>query len=252
MKTALPAESVIFTHCGKLGDCVYTWPIAAWMYRTTGRKVHWVLPRSFGPFRFITSLLQEQEFTDRVSLVDYVVEHYGRGGQPYHFDPWKYLVAAGETAVTKEVFNLGFRAYPDKYIPQYQAEEYGLGWDDNWVLNLGGSGDASLAAGGPPEGGTPNLTDICTEHANFHRNWERIDTTRPILENARRMAWGGRRAHCWYSGMAVILYYARVPFTLHRVPGHPPVEHYFPDRSRYKIQEHAVAVRHPSFDEVKP
>ena len=29
---------VTLTHCGKLGDFVYTWPIAAWFWRTMGRR----------------------------------------------------------------------------------------------------------------------------------------------------------------------------------------------------------------------
>ena len=124
------SKPLILTHCGKLGDLIYAWPIAAWVQRTTGRKIHWVLPRRFVPFQRVESLLLRQKFSERVTLVDFPVRCQGCGGQPYHFNPADYGVAG-------DYLNLGFRWWPNKFVTAFQAQEHGLGWDADWVLDVG-------------------------------------------------------------------------------------------------------------------
>ncbi len=223
-------HTLILTHCGKLGDFVYAWPIAARIHRETGRKIHWVLPRAFTPFRLIESLVRRQTFTDRVTLVDFPVRCYGCGGQPYRFNPADY-------GIEGEYFNLGFRWWPDKFVTAYQAEEHRLGWDEDWVLDVG------LSEGNAPGnalslGSSAKIEDVvATEQPCIPAPPEaRLDLKKDIWFNVRRLA-AARERHCFFSGMAAILYFARVPFILYREPWQPRLDYYFPDRSRYELRQ---------------
>lgn len=226
----LPVEPLILTHCGKLGDFVYAWPIAAWLHRQTGRKIHWVLPRGFGPFRRLESLLLLQEFSAQLTLADLPVRCFGCGGQPYRFNP-------GDYGVPGDYFNLGFRWWPNKFVTPYQAEEHGLGWDADWVLDLqleGSKGRASAQSPGP-ETGIEAM--VATEQAAIPAAPSaRLDLSRDVLFNVRRMA-AARERHCFFSGMAAMLYFARLPFILYREPWQPRIEYYFPDRTRYELRQ---------------
>lgn len=204
----------ILTHCGKLGDFVYTWPIAAWIHRTTGRKVFYVLPRCFRPFSQVQSLLELQSFSAGVALVGHPVRAYGCGGQPYRFNPHDYGLA-GEYA------NLGCRWWPKKFITEYQAEEHGFGWDPDWVLELGDYAPS-------------DEYEVVTEQLSPVEG--RIDLSKDVLFNARRLAAAKHRA-CFFSGMAAVLYFARVPFTLVREPWQPTCACYFPDSTRYDLAQ---------------
>jgi hypothetical protein len=229
---------LILTHCGKLGDFVYAWPIAAWLHRQTGRKIHWVLPRGFGPFRRLESLLLLQEFSAQLTLVDFPVRCFGCGGQPYHFNPADY-------GVPGEYFNLGFRWWPDKFVTPYQAEEHGLGWDADWVLDLqsDSSKDRASEQSPGPESGIEAM--VATEQAAIPATPSaRLDLSRDVLFNVRRMA-AARERHCFFSGMAAILYFARLPFILYREPWQPRIEYYFPDRARYELRELPVGCPPP-------
>jgi hypothetical protein len=209
------------THCGKLGDFMYALPVAAWHYRKHGRKIHWVLPRCFPPFRQIESLLMLQEFSAAVTLVDFPVRDYGCGGQPYRFDPARY-------GVEGDYVNLGCRGFNDKFITAYMAEEYDFGWDPDWVLNLGNSKEFPR--------GEPALY---TEQPGFPSDGPRIDFSKDILYTARWMA-ASKERHCAFSGLAALLYFARVPFFLYRHRRNPPTLNYFPDTTRYELRQMAL------------
>jgi hypothetical protein len=266
-------EPIILTHCGQLGDFIYSLPIASWLWKENGRKIHFVLPRDFGPFRSIETLLLLQPFTARVSLVDYRVAHYGHGGQPYKFNPAQF-------GLPGDYINLGLRGAPNRFITEFMADEYRLGWDEEFTLNLGPRreeeyhqrydarwiferfiGEIKIAGGAvevyrsltraefeyllrthpynddffkhvaPVESREPHLY---TEHANFPPG-RRINLFHNVLFNARWMREAVNR-HCFHSSMAVILYFARVPFLLYRQPGHPR-HNYFPDTSRFEGRE---------------
>lgn len=81
---------ITLTHCGKLGDFIYCLPIASWLHKTTGQKIHWVLPDNFKPFRQIKTLLELQPFHGALSIVPFHVRTWGCGGQPYKFNPGKF------------------------------------------------------------------------------------------------------------------------------------------------------------------
>jgi hypothetical protein len=223
-------KPLILTHCGKLGDFVYAWPIAAWLHRQTGRKIHWVLPQEFTPFRRVESLLLRQAFSERVTLVDFPVRSHACGGQPYRFNPAHYGIAG-------EYLNLGFRWWPNKFVTPYQAEEHGLGWEEDWVLDMG-LGEANTTGKAPsPALGAQSEAMVATEQPCIPATPEaRLDLKQDVLANVQRMA-AARERHCFFSGLAAILYFARVPFVLYREPWQPRLEFYFPDRSRYELRQ---------------
>ena len=222
-------DPLILTHCGKLGDFVYAWPIAAWLHRQTGRKIHWVLPRGFGPFRRLESLLLLQEFSAQLTLADFPVRCFGCGGQPYRFNP-------GDYGVPGDYFNLGFRWWPNKFVTPYQAEEHGLGWDADWVLDLQLEGSKDLASrqSPGPERGIEAM--VATEQAVIPAAPSaRLDLSRDVLFNVRRMA-AARERHCFFSGMAAILYFARLPFILYREPWQPRIRVLLPRSDSIRVE----------------
>ncbi len=234
-------DPLILTHCGKLGDFVYTWPVAAWLHRKTGRKIHWVLPRGFTPFRRVESLLLRQAFSHQVTLVDFPVRSYGCGGQPYRFNPADY-------GVSGEYLNLGFRWWPNKFVTAFQAEEHGLGWDEDWVLDVGREGEETERGAQRPRAQAEIEPMVATEQACIPAAPEaRLDLKQDVLDNVRRMA-AARERHCFFSGMAAILYFARVPFILYREPWQPRLEFYFPDRSRYELRQLPSGKPPPDFE----
>ena len=189
---ARDARGVIaVTHCGKLGDFIASLPVASWLYKTRGKKIHFILARSFRSFTQIRSLLLLQEMTAEVTLAEFPVRDWECGGTPYRFDPRRFYVPVGE------YYNLGLRRHPRKFVPEYVAEEHGLGWDEEFHFTLGDY----------------PLTDeiLCSDE--FMRadipQAKALDHNLSLLDNARRMA-GARGSHVSQSGLFHILDFAGV------------------------------------------
>ncbi len=267
---------MIFTHPGQLGDFVYTWPIAAWYRVMYNDPIHWVLPRCFGPFRAIEKLLMRQSFTKKVTLVDFPLTGFGLGGQPWDWDPneWLYreqLKAEGKSGVALSeslaaalqngsmpklpYVNFGFRPNqpPGGFITDYLADMARMRWKTDWVLDLGPMtrealppADPARPFEGPME--PAGVEALHTEHANFHKDAARIDCANHDVDWNVRWMRRSKTRHCWFSSIAVILYFARVPFTLYRENACAPTERYFPDRTRFTevTLPHGV---HPSYNE---
>ncbi len=117
---------MIFTHCGLLGDFMLSWPIASWYYKKTGDKIHFVLP-DIPCFSQVDEVLEVQPFTEKITKVQFKVDNFSRGGQPYNLNP-------ADFGILGEYFNLGFWSHPDKYCAEFFAEEHGLGVDYDYVL----------------------------------------------------------------------------------------------------------------------
>lgn len=192
---------MIFTHCGKLGDFGLFLPLASGFYKNTGEKIHWVLPKRFKPFTKIESLLLLQEFTDKVTLVDYVVENYGQGGQPYKFNPADYSVAG-------EYKNLGFSSNfgimeAEDYLCNIFAKDFNLPFDDKFVLNI-------------PEADAVNKNFYTEPYLETKKNEDDavfLDPQKDILDNlvlAKRC----QSVTCHSSGFAVLMTFAGKFFNL--------------------------------------
>jgi len=119
---------MIFTHCGLLGDFMLSWPIASWYYKKTGEKIHFVLP-NIPCFSQVDSVLLKQPFTDKITRVDFKVDHFSMGGQPYNINP-------ADFGITGEFVNLGFYEWPDEYCAKAMADEHGLGVDYDYVMEI--------------------------------------------------------------------------------------------------------------------
>lgn len=186
-----PHGVIAVTHCGKLGDFIASLPVASWLYKTRGKKIHFVLARSFRPFTQIRSLLLLQEMTAEVTLAEFPVRDWECGGTPYRFDPNRFYVPV------REYYNFGFRHHPRKFVPEYVAEEHGLGWDEEFRLTLGDYSrtDEILCSDGYVQTETPQATPI--------------DLGAPLLDNAQRMA-GARESHVSQSGLFHILDWAGI------------------------------------------
>lgn len=186
-----PHGVITVTHCGKLGDLIASLPVASWLYKTRGKQIHFVLARSFHPFTQIKSLLLLQKMTGEVTLAEFPVRDWECGGTPYKFDPNRYYVPA------KEYYNLGFRRHPRRFVPEYVAEEHGLGYDREFRLELGdyASTDEILCSD------EYMLTEVPQAKP--------LDLSAMVLENARRMA-GAKESYVSQSGLFHILDWAGV------------------------------------------
>ena len=217
-------------------------------------KIHWVLPRAFGPFCAVEKLAMRQIFTEKVTLVDMPLSGFELGGQPWEWDPNPWLEKErlkAEGSMPKEdpkpapkpepYVNFGFRPGhpPSGFITDYLADMARMRWKTDWTLDLG-----------PPdreEGEPAGVEALHTEHANFHKDAQRFDPHGHDLDWNVRWMRRSKTRHCWFSSIAVILYFARVPFTLYREKACAPTERYFPDASRYNVVELPHGV-HPSFN----
>lgn len=210
------SEPIVITHCGKLGDFIACLPIASWLHKTRGNKIHFVLATSFAPFSQIESLMILQEMTEKVTLADFPVVDWEKGGEPFIHDPNQYGVQ------TSEYYNFGFRRTPRRFVPEYVAEEHGLGYDPEFKLNLGDypCTDEILVSDEHILVEVPNATPL--------------DLSQDILFNARRMA-GARQSHVSQSGMFHILDWAGVTPT--RVYIYP-----------HSVNIHLFSRRLPEFD----
>lgn len=227
-------KEIILTHTGKLGDFLYCLPIASWLARERGCKIHWVLPGSFNPFNFISNLLMLQPFTSRVSIVPFEIQNFDCGGQPYKFDPWQFqspLVPVTQERMRGdegEYYNLGFRSYPDKFISAFYAEEYGLGYDVDFELKIW---DQASWLSGIINNLKENTEILRTREAAMAKvapGAEPLPPAVDLLDLARRLA-AAKEVHSWYCGIAVLCWFARIPCHVYRVPGHASLDLYFPE-----------------------
>lgn len=227
-------KEITLTNTGKLGDFLYCLPVASWLARERGCKIHWVLPSCFGPFNYVQDLLMLQPFTSRVSLVSFKVKNYDCGGQPYRFDPTDYVTVHGP------FYNLGFRGSPDKFVSAFYAEEHGFGYDRDFRLEIHGRGcaenqlydDYGLGAEEPSptyhrfyESGEV----LRTREGAMSKLAPRASVLPPaedLLALTYRLACA-KEVHTWYCGIAVLCWFAGIRATVYRAPGHAPVDLYF-------------------------
>ena len=192
------------THTGKLGDFYFALPLASWLYKISGRKIHWVLAKQFPLFAKVRSLLMLQEMTAEVSVVDWPGFYWALGGQPWEVDP-------NELGITLETYyNVGYPGWPDLFVSQYFANYATDGeWDRDFVLNLGPV--------------TPTDEIVCTEHKQIvdmylnGPNPPRLtvpDMSGDVLPVLQRFTAAKTRC-CGFSSVAVAMMFANLPFKLY-------------------------------------
>jgi hypothetical protein len=200
---------------------LYALPVAEWFWRTHGRKVHWVLPHGFGPFHYIRDLLLLQEHCHDVTLVHHALANLDAGGQPYRFDPSIF-------GLDGEYFNLGFRGYPTKFIPEFYAEEHGFGFVPGYRLRLWSERGAIEVADQLQRMSEEVLRSGETAMVKFAPHATPLPLVMDLLGLARAVSMA-KEFHTWFCGLAVLAYMANVPQHVYRVPGHAPRQLYFPD-----------------------
>ena len=116
---------MIFTHCGKLGDCLQTLPIISRWCMDHERSASIALANFAGSDQ-AAELIALQPFVDKVYKTNYVPgENWG--GYPYNM----------ALPLDEEQIHLGFRYWPDKSFLRYVAEEHGLSFNKDFKLNYG-------------------------------------------------------------------------------------------------------------------
>ena len=143
--------------------------------------------------------------------------NYDSGGQPYQFNPATF-------GIEGEYYNFGFPRYPDKCLPAFYAEEYGLDYDRDFCLNYYIPGTCLH----PTE---ERLRTSESAMARIRPDLEQLPTAIDLLDLTRRLA-SAQEIHSWFCGISVLCWFARIPCHVYRVPGHASKALYFPeDRS---------------------
>lgn len=119
---------MIITNVSRLGDFLLTFPVASWIHKNQGEKIHFVLSDNFPLYKKIEPLIRLQPFVSDVSYVN-----VGTNA----FDPTHWNFNPKQFGIEGNYLNMGFWEYPGKYLPQFYAEKYGLGVDNEFVFNLG-------------------------------------------------------------------------------------------------------------------
>lgn len=189
------------THTGKLGDFGLSFPICSWLYKTRNEKIIFILPKDFPFIKEAELLIRIQPFTGDIIYCDFIPKNYDMGGQPYKFNPHDYIKDLNIT----EYYNLGFRSNPDKNVTKFYAEEYGLGVDEDFILNL----DLNFKY---------EFNDIsCCEVIGDHIPcFTKIDFKKDFLTNLQNLAYSKER-HLHFSSLAVFLGLAKIPFYLYMI-----------------------------------
>lgn len=191
---------ICITHTGKIGDLAHVMPICSWIYKKYNEKIIFVFQDEYPFIKQMESLLRLQEFTEDVRYAHgLMVNHFDMGGQPYIFNPNDYI----ENLNCSKYYNIGFRSKPDKFIPEFYAEEHDLGVDYDFVLNL----DLQFNMN------SENI--MCSEvTARLFPFYEQPDFSKDFLTNLQKLAYAKER-HLHFSSLASWLSWAGVPFYLY-------------------------------------
>lgn len=205
---------IAVTHTGKIGDFGQCLPICSWLYKTYGEKIIFIIPSGFPFFKSVESLIKIQPFTEDIIYCDFEIKHFDLGGQPYKFNPHDYI----KNLKITQFYNFGFRKAPDKFVTEFYAEEYNLGIDENFVLNLNLEFKST----------SNNL--MCSEvMGEFFPCFKQPDFSKDFLYNLQQLAYAKER-HLHFSSLAVFLSLAKIPFYLYTVAKFQP----FVDRIEYE------------------
>jgi len=106
---------IAVSHPGKIGDTLYALPTARFLCEYHQAKADFYTSNYCAPLR---GLLEYQSFVRKVVIPPgYVIERVDMGVQP-----WQMTIPADEYAA---VYQLGFRTWPEKSLPDHIAESVG-------------------------------------------------------------------------------------------------------------------------------
>ena len=189
------------THTGKAGDFGQCLPVCSWLYKTYNEKIIFILPEGFPFIKQLESLIRLQPFTENVIYCDFNIANFDIGGQPYKFNPHDYV----KDLNISRYYNFGFRSVPDKYVSEFYAEEYGLGVDEGFILNL----DLQFKYN--------SNKLMCTEVMHkFLPHFEPTDLNKDFLSALQDFAYAKER-HMHFSSLAIYLSLAKIPFYLYNI-----------------------------------
>jgi hypothetical protein len=130
-------SNTIFTNCGKLGDMFLCLPVISWYKKIFGTTITFALADHFPYAKDAYELLMMQDCIDDVIYFKYdesKCEHRNAGNLG------KYHITKGMLPIEYQnfkIYSFGFHRWPDKYISELYAEEYGFKVDYDFVLYYG-------------------------------------------------------------------------------------------------------------------
>lgn len=199
-------NKVIFTNCGLLGDMFLCLPVLSWYYKEYNKKITFALSTHFPYAKNAEEILRMQDCIEDVLYFD-----YGDGAHENRTSD-----NLGQYHIKKEMFDcdtlisLGFHKWPDKYLPEFYAEEYGFGVDYDFKLNYGEPDyhykDHIIKL---DKFESPRLLDI--DGLNLPSN-------NTIVSNLQ-LAAGAKKVITWTTGASIMLTLARIPITLYQPQG---------------------------------
>lgn len=107
-----------FSHGGKHGDILYGVPLMKRISELTGEKIDFYTSKEYSSTR---RLLEHQDYINAVIVPPtYKIDHFGWGVQPWDFRPFV------DTSKYTEFYQLGYRAFPDRSLPNWYAHTIGM------------------------------------------------------------------------------------------------------------------------------
>lgn len=119
---------MIFTNTSWIGDFFLLWPVASGFHKATGEKIHWVLTKNYYMYPLVQKVLENQDFTEKVTLVDV-------GTNAWDENCWRFNPS--QFGIEGQYLNFGFTGdLWGKYMPNFYAGLHGLKADHDYTIKL--------------------------------------------------------------------------------------------------------------------
>ena len=106
-----------FSHPGKFGDIIYSFPAARWLCNHFGQHGHFYISSYYGALK---RLIDFQSWMDCVIPEEYEITHHGWGAQPWDMSPFI------DMEKYEHLFQFGFRQYPAGQVHKFYLESCGF------------------------------------------------------------------------------------------------------------------------------
>lgn len=202
-------RTTIFTNCGKLGDSLFCLPVISDYKKRTGHRTIFALSSLFLYSLELKELLEMQwcidelvyfhhdelkcELRSKENLIKY---HIPRDMLPSPYNEYNF-----------DMYDLGFHKWPDKYISELYAEEYGFNVDYDFVLNYGDIDytykDVKVKVDKYEDLQLESFTDYYL-----------LESSNSIVKNIQYAA-GAKEVLTFSTGFSVLATLARIPITIY-------------------------------------